>query len=85
MSKTVKTDLKRLDALQDKDIDYSDSPEITKEFWADAEVAAAPVKKVQVSIRLSPDVLEWFKKAGPGYQSRINSVLENYVTYQEKR
>lgn len=32
-------------------------------------------KKISVSLRLDPDVLEKFKSAGPGWQSRINEAL----------
>jgi uncharacterized protein (DUF4415 family) len=38
----------------------------------------APTKK-QVSLRLNPAVLEYFKKKGPGWQSRINDELEKIV------
>jgi uncharacterized protein (DUF4415 family) len=31
--------------------------------------------KAMVGIRLDVDVLNWFKSAGPGYQTRINAVL----------
>lgn len=34
----------------------------------------APTKK-QVSLRIDPDVLEWYKSSGPGWQGRINDVL----------
>lgn len=33
------------------------------------------VKQI-VTIRLDVDMLEWFKAAGPGYQTRINQVLQ---------
>jgi len=33
-------------------------------------------KKVPVSIRLSPNVLNYFKSQGPGWQSRIDEVLK---------
>ena len=33
-------------------------------------------KKVPVSIRLSPNVLDYFKSQGPGWQSRIDEVLK---------
>jgi uncharacterized protein (DUF4415 family) len=32
-------------------------------------------KKVPVSIRLSPEVIEHFKAGGPGWQGRIDEVL----------
>ena len=32
-----------------------------------------------VTIRLDPDVYNWFKLPGPGYQTRINAVLRHYM------
>ena len=32
-----------------------------------------------VTIRLDTDMLEWFKAAGPGYQTRINQILRQYM------
>jgi len=55
-----------------------------EDFWADAAIVE-PRRKVPVNIRLSPDVVEYFKRQGPGYQSRINQVLERYVEHQEQR
>ena len=34
------------------------------------------LKKVPVSIRLSPDVVEHFKSTGPGWQGRIDEALK---------
>lgn len=31
--------------------------------------------KRAVSLRLDPDVIEWFKRSGPGWQTRINEEL----------
>jgi uncharacterized protein (DUF4415 family) len=39
--------------------------------------------KVPVSIRLNPEVVEYFKTQGSGWQSRINEVLEEYVASQQ--
>ena len=36
-------------------------------------------KKVPVSIRLTPGVVEHFKAGGPGWQSRIDDVLKKAV------
>lgn len=36
-------------------------------------------KKVPVSIRLSPEVVDHFKAMGPGWQSRIDEVLKKAV------
>lgn len=42
---------------------------------------AANVKQI-VTIRLDVDMLEWFKAAGPGYQTRINQVLRAHMDAQ---
>lgn len=34
--------------------------------------------KESISLRVDQDVLEWFKAQGPGYQTRINSVLRAF-------
>lgn len=34
--------------------------------------------KATISLRVDADVLEWFKAAGPGYQTRMNAVLRAY-------
>lgn len=47
--------------------------------WSAVPVAKAPAK-VAISVRLDEDVLEFFRKAGPGYQTRINAVLRSYMT-----
>ena len=38
-----------------------------------------PTKAVPISLRVDPDVLEFYKQGGPGYQSRMNAVLRAYV------
>ncbi len=81
------TDWKRLDALRDADIDLSDIPEITPEMFAKAVVRRGlkPVpNKVPITLRLDRDVLEWFKKQGRGYQTRINALLRAYMEAHER-
>ena len=39
-------------------------------------VPVAP--KVPITLRVDPDVLEWFKVEGDGYQTRMNAVLRAY-------
>jgi uncharacterized protein (DUF4415 family) len=34
--------------------------------------------KASISLRVDQDVLEWFKSQGPGYQTRINTVLRAF-------
>ncbi len=37
--------------------------------------------KQQVTIRLSPNVLEYFKNSGAGWQTRIDTALKNYISH----
>ncbi|GJL72014.1 MAG: hypothetical protein NMNS01_12130 [Nitrosomonas sp.] len=68
--KTIKSDLKRIDALQDKDIDYSDIPELDENFFKKARVTMPPRKK-QLTLRLDADVLAWLKGQGRGIRAGL--------------
>lgn len=43
---------------------------------------AAPLKQI-VTIRLDVDTLDWFKSAGPGYQTRMNQILREHMDAQK--
>jgi uncharacterized protein (DUF4415 family) len=73
-----KTNWTRVDSLSDRDIDYSDIPELDKDFFKSATLVL-PEPKTTVTIRLDQQVLEWFKAKGPGYQTRINALLRAYM------
>ena len=76
--KSSKSDLPRIDAMSDAAIDYSEVPATDAEFWDAAEVNLPSVKK-QVTLRIDPEIVEFFKASGQGYQTRINAVLRSYV------
>ncbi len=42
-----------------------------------------PLKK-SVTLRLDADIVAFFKKPGPGYQTRINRALRNVVKQEKK-
>ncbi|MDP3030076.1 MAG: BrnA antitoxin family protein [Deltaproteobacteria bacterium] len=44
-----------------------------------------PDKKKQITIRLDPDVVEFFKGRGWGYQSSINAALRRYMEVHQRR
>ena len=81
MKRKSRTDWARVRAMRDEDIDYTDSPELDDEWFANA-VLAVPVRKDTITIRLDRDVLDWFKSRGPGYQTRINAILTSYMRAQ---
>lgn len=81
ISRKSQTDLDRVDKIKDKDIDFSDNPEVTPEMFAKSIVRKGlkpSNRKAQVTLRIDEDVLAWFKKQGTGYQTRINSLLKAY-------
>ena len=77
-TKESRTDWHRLENMADSQIDVDDIPELGSEFFKDAKVRIPPRKRV-VSIRLDQDVVDWFKKQGGRYQTRINAVLRAYM------
>jgi uncharacterized protein (DUF4415 family) len=77
-----RTDWKRVDALQDSDIDFSDSPELGPDFFKNAIIWPGPKK--QITLRVDPDVLTFFRKHGRGYQTTINAVLRKYMEAQKE-
>ena len=70
--------------------DPDDAPELTDDYFDRADLyhgevlirrgrppLAAP--KRQVTLRLSPEVLAYFKAGGPGWQTRIDEALKQAI------
>ena len=81
------------DHISQKDWDAVDSPPLSDEMLARMKpvreshpnipsrvrgAQKAPVK-VPVSIRLSPEVVAYFKSQGSGWQTTINEILHEYI------
>lgn len=84
---TDHTNYERLHAMKDEDIDFSDNPEMTPEMFASAVVRRnfKPIpRKKQLTLRIDSDVVEWYQKQGPGYQTRINSLLRAYMKEHQR-
>ncbi len=72
--------LKEIKAIRNEEIDYSDIPELGDDFFRQAEVWMPPEKrKEQLTVRFDADIVEWFKKQGRGYQTRMNAVLRAFM------
>jgi len=77
--------IKKLKKMQDKEIDVSDMPALSQEQLArfvPAKLLNRSLyrpKKVPVKINYDADVVEWFRSFGKGYQTRINTVLREYM------
>ncbi len=83
------TDLRALDAHTPTEAEYADLPELTEADFARGTVNVAGKSarrgrpapngaKVQVTLRLDRGVVEKFRQTGPGWQSRINAVLDQW-------
>lgn len=64
--------------MTDHGIDYSDIPPTEAKFLEKAQVVLPPVK-THLSLRLDEDAVEWFKRQGAGYQTKINAALRSYA------
>lgn len=77
--KLLKETLKRIDAIKEEDIDYSDIPALDESFFANVSIQLPLSKRKQsVTLRLDSEILDWFKKQGKGYQTKINAILKSY-------
>ena len=73
-----------LAAMPESEIDTTEMPPIKD--WSKAVRGAfyRPIKR-PLSLRLDADVIDWFQRQGSGYQTRMNSVLREYVERHQKR
>jgi uncharacterized protein (DUF4415 family) len=78
-----KAELKALKNMRDEDIDLSDIPELTEEFWRNAKPNPffRPNKSL-TTIRIDADILAWLKSTGKGYQTRLNAILREAMLKQ---
>jgi uncharacterized protein (DUF4415 family) len=79
-AKKIRSDLKRVDRHVIQPHEYDEAPELTDKQLARAVVSVGgrpkiDDPKVSTTIRLDADVLEHFRKLGPGWQTRINAAL----------
>jgi uncharacterized protein (DUF4415 family) len=77
--------LERLKAMPDDEIDTSDIPELTDEFFENAVTGMFRVRKEQLTIRLDVDVLAWLKSHGRGWQTSLNFYLRQAMQREQRR
>ena len=83
-----KQTVRRLAAAQaaggDSGIDFSDIPRLTPEQLAGMVRFRDVRRKVPVSVRLDPRVLEWLRSKGEGHLTRINDILLNLMEAERR-
>lgn len=77
------TDYDRLSKMTDKDIDYSDAPDMVEKLErGELRLVGRPKKdnvKKHLTLRLDSDVVDGYKKTGRGWQTRINNALRAHL------
>ncbi|MBW4678297.1 BrnA antitoxin family protein [Nostoc sp. GT001] len=64
--------------MNDEEIDYSDIPPLTEDFFQKATLRV-PAPQAQQLVQIEPDILEWFQAQSGEYKTLINSVLRRYI------
>jgi uncharacterized protein (DUF4415 family) len=68
-------------------VDEDDAPDLSQSPWRE-KLAKVPVQrgrprsqspKISTTIRLDADIVERFRADGPGWQSRINDALRDWL------
>jgi len=89
------SDWAKVDAHVIQPHEYEELPELTDEWFEQADVYLGGKlvsrgrpktgnAKEAISIRLSSEVLAAFREMGPGWQTRIDAVLREWVNAQKK-
>jgi uncharacterized protein (DUF4415 family) len=70
--------------IANHEFDHSDAPASPRDaVWTRPGALIPAGNKKQITVRLDADVLEFFKKTGTRYQSRINAALREYMKAHE--
>jgi uncharacterized protein (DUF4415 family) len=89
-SKNIGSDLKKVDVHTITQEEYEELPELTDEFFKAADVyqgkklvrrgrLKAESHKVLLSVRYSPEVVEYFRATGEGWQAWMDEALKEWI------
>lgn len=78
LNSTSRTNWAALESKSEENIDYSDIPPLTDEFFERATLRI-PAEQAHNLVQLDPDVQKWFQAQGEQYKTLINNVLRQYI------
>ncbi|MBD1885758.1 MULTISPECIES: BrnA antitoxin family protein [Microcoleus] len=78
LNSTSGTNWAALESRSEENIDYSDIPPLTDEFFERATLLI-PADRADNLVQLDPDVKQWFQAQGEQYKTLINNVLRQYI------
>jgi uncharacterized protein (DUF4415 family) len=79
ISSKSKTDWQRLSNMTDADIDLSDCAEVTPEMFSGAIVRKPISSRVNITLTIDRDVLEWFNAQGDKADLQMALALKIYA------
>jgi uncharacterized protein (DUF4415 family) len=78
LNSTSRTNWAALESKSEENIDYSDIPPLTDDFFERA-ILRIPADQAHNLVQLDPDVRQWFQAQGEQYKTLINNVLRQYI------
>ncbi|OCR01513.1 hypothetical protein BCD67_18640 [Oscillatoriales cyanobacterium USR001] len=78
MNNTSKTDWSKIDAMTDKDIDTSDIPPLSDDFFVKAQLRDC-ASLATVVIHVDPETLAWFQLQGEVAERQMAAALRIYA------
>jgi uncharacterized protein (DUF4415 family) len=79
----------RIDATTEEEIAAQaaegDAEDFPKGCERPATMMSLPLTKRPINLRVDADVLDWFKRSGKGYQTRMKNVLRAFMKAAERR
>jgi uncharacterized protein (DUF4415 family) len=84
MSNISRTDWSRIDAMTDDDIDTSDIPPLSDEFFAKAKLRIpSPLPLATVAVHVDSETLAWFQSKGEEAEQHMTAALRIYAESQK--
>lgn len=78
MNNTSRTDWARIDAMDDEEIDTSDIPPSTEEFFAKAQLRM-PKSAITISVEVDPETFAWLQAQGKSAEQQMSIALKIYA------
>jgi uncharacterized protein (DUF4415 family) len=78
MNNTSKTNWDKVDALTESEIDTSDIPPLTEEFFTKSRWWK-PMSSLDVVVQIDPNTLAWFQSQGEDYEQKMAAALRIYA------
>ena len=77
---TSQTDWAALESMTEEDIDFSDIPPLTEEFFQNASLRI-PASQIPQWVKIDSDILEWFQSQSSEHKTLINEALRQYIAH----